>query len=150
LIKVIYFLLLLMASVEDGRTHTVKPYKVILLWVLGMIHMIVAKENRWVTFALTCLCFGLLVLLYYLMLWLAGKKRREIYFGGADVRMIPAMMLIQGWDVALAGVFLGLLGTVICRLTVKREQKEIPLVPWMSAGCFLVEIFYLFSERSML
>lgn len=141
MIKVLYFLLLLMASAEDGRTHTVKPYKVILLWVLGIINIMVTKENRWVTLTLTCLCFGLLVLIYHLM--------RRYGFGGADVRMIPAMMLVQGWDAALAGIFCGLICAIFCYVLTGKGKKEIPLVPWMTAGCFLVEIFYLFSGKSM-
>lgn len=80
----------------------------------------------------------------------AEKRNLPLAFGGADVRMIPAMMLVQGWDAALTGVFLGLCMAALFHLTAGRQKKEIPLVPWMGMGCFLVEIFYLFSGRSVI
>ena len=80
----------------------------------------------------------------------AEKRSLPLCLGGADVRIIPAMMMVQGWDTALTGVFVGLLAAVLYFLTAGKQKKEIPLVPWMGIGCFLVEIFYLFSEKSMI
>ena len=142
-----YFLLLLMASVEDYRSHTVKSQWVFLVWVLGIINIVLYKENRWVTVTLTCICFLVLWLVYLLV-----KRAEEpaLNFGGADVKLIPAMMLVQGWDMALAGVFLGLFLSLVYYLMIKKMRKDIPLVPWMTAGCFLVEIIYLFSGKSVL
>lgn len=141
----IYFFLLLVASVEDYKSHTVQGYKIVLLWLLGCFNIIFQKNNRWVTITLTCICFLVLFLVYLMVGKMAEKKNCFFVFGGADVRMIPAMMLVQGWDVALTGVFLGLLGAILIYLSDKKHNREIPLVPWMSSGCFLVEIFYLFS-----
>ena len=138
-----YFLLLLMASVEDKKTHLVRPCWPVAIGILGFINCI-TKENRWVTVALTCACFFLLFLLYQLV-WQAEKKQWIFWkFGGADVRLIPGMMLMQGWDVALTGVFVGLAAAAGYYLVIARKHKEIPLVPWMAAGSFIVEVLYLF------
>ena len=145
----IYFLLLLAAAVEDYRTHTVGRYRVLGVYVLGLCKILLQKENRWVTVTLTCVCFVLLYLLYQGVKRLAERTGRPLLFGGADVRLIPGMMLVQGWA-ALSGVFAGLLTAFFFSLPPKRRRKEIPLVPWMVLGCFFVEIVYLFSEKSML
>ncbi len=145
MITAIYFLLLLAASVEDYRSHKVSGCRVAAVWLLGIIHIAMEKENRWVTVALTCVCFIVLLLLYWFIRRAAERKKQELRFGGADVRLIPAMMLVQGWDRALTGVLSGLLAAAVYHLAPDRRKKEIPLVPWMTAGCFLLEIIYLFS-----
>ncbi len=146
----IYFLLLLIASVEDYKGHTVNRYPVLLLWLLGLVKMVLVQENRWVTVALTCICFVFLWIVYRLVCYLAKKKKVPWHFGGADVRMIPAMMLVQGWDRALQGIFLGFLAALLYYPVTKQIRKEIPLVPWMAAGCFVVEIIYFFFGKSVL
>lgn len=146
----IYFLLLLAASVEDYRTHRVKQYWVLAVWALGLIKILSVKENRWVTVALTCICFALLVLIYILVRYMAERSNRPFKFGGADVRLIPAMLLVQGWDVALLGVFIGLLSAALYYFLKKRKREELPLVPWMTMGCALAEIIYLFSGKNVL
>lgn len=146
----IYFLILLAASVEDYKSHTVKGPLVLMVWLLGLIKIVLVKENRWVTVALTCICFGLLWLVYFLVRRFAIRWKPALKFGGADVRLIPAMMLFQGWDTALTGVLAGLIFAAVYYMATGRRKKEIPLVPWMTAGCFLVEIIYLFSQKSML
>lgn len=150
MVLAIYFLLLLAASVEDSRTHTVQPYKIWLVWLLGMVHIVLEKENRWVTLALTCICFVFLLIVYRLVIYAAKYRKQSLCFGGADVKLIPGMLLVQGWDVALFGIFLGLLAAMFCHLFSGKRESEIPLVPWMSAGCLLVELIYLFSEKSVL
>lgn len=150
MITVLYFLLLLAAAVEDYKSRTVRGYKIFLLWLLGGINLIVQKENRWVMVTLTCICFILLLGGYAIVRWASEKRNLPLELGGADVRLIPAMMLVQGWDAALTGVFLGLCMAVLYHLTAGKQKKEIPLVPWMGIGCFLVEIFYLFSGRSVI
>ena len=150
MITVLYFLLLLAAAVEDYKSHTVRDYHILFLWLLGGINLIVQKENRWVMVTLTCICFMLLLLGYVIVRKVAKQRNLPLAFGGADVRLIPAMMLVQGWDAALTGVFLGLCLAASYHLTIGRKKKEIPLVPWMGIGCFLVEIFYLFSGRSVI
>lgn len=144
MITVIYFLLLAVASAEDYRSHRVNRYVVFAVWLLGLIHIILEKESRWVTVSLTCICFVVLYMCYVLARHLEKRWKREIRFGGADVRLIPAMMLVQGWDVALMGIFMGLLFAAGKYVIYRKGNHEIPLVPWMSAGCFLVQIFYLF------
>lgn len=146
----IYFLLLLAASVEDYRTRRVKPHWVLAVWALGLIKIVAGKENRWVTLALTCICFATLFLVYVLVRYVAERSNRPFGFGGADVRLIPAMMLVQGWDVALTGIFIGLLGAALYYFLARWKRAEIPLVPWMTMGCALAEIIYLFSGKSVL
>ena len=99
MVLVIYFLLLLAASVEDSRTHTVQPYKIWLVWLVGMVHIVLEKENRWVTLALTCICFVFLLIVYRLVIYAAKYRKQSLCFGGADVKLIPGMLLVQGWDV---------------------------------------------------
>ncbi|MBP3569396.1 MAG: prepilin peptidase [Lachnospiraceae bacterium] len=139
MLKVLYFLVLGAASVEDFRYHTVKPRWTILVFLLGVLNLIWTKENRWVTLALTCACFILLYLLYKLVLFLAARNGLAWSFGGADVRLIPGMMLVQGWDMALSGVFTGFV-LALFYYALAKEKKELPLVPWMTAGCFFVEL----------
>jgi len=150
LITVIYFLLLLAASAEDYKSHTVNRYLVGAVWLLGLINIVLKKENRWVTIALTCICFIALFVCYVVVRHLEEHGKRKLRFGGADVRLIPAMMLVQGWDTALTGVFAGLMAALIWYAASGRKKFEIPLVPWMSTGCFLIEIIYLFFHKSML
>ena len=84
----------------------------------------------------------LLYLFYKLVLYVSARWSLTYTFGGADVKMIPGMMLMQGWDVALTGIFAGLLLAVVSYLVILRQKKEIPLIPWMSAGCFIAELFF--------
>ena len=150
MITMLYVLLLMAASAEDYISHKVNRAVVSSVWLLGIIRIVLEKENRWVTVALTCICFILLYAYYKLMRHLAEHCSRPLAFGGADVKLIPAMMLVQGWDAALLGIFIGLLA-VSCRYVISaRKKQEIPLIPWMSAGCILVEIFYLFFGKSVL
>ena len=142
MITVLYFLLLLVAAVEDYKSHTVRECKILLLWLLGSINLIMQKENRWVTLALTCACFCMLLLFYRLVL--VFGSRYQLQFGGADVRLIPGMMLMQGWDVALGGVFVGLLLAAIHYALSYRKRKELPLVPWMTGGCMAIELLLYF------
>ena len=135
-----YFFLLLVLSVEDYNYHRVRACWFPVLFILGCVQVYVRQDNRWVTVALTCICFLLLYLLYRLAKAPAGLFRGRLPFGGADVRLIPCMMLVQGWDTALSGVFLGLLAAVIYYLPMGKRHKEIPLIPWMSAGCFIIEL----------
>lgn len=150
MITVMYFLLLLAASSEDYRTHTVSARWTWLMWILGLINIVLVKENRWVTITLTCLSFLTLWLIYVLVRKAAVCRKTVWEFGGADVRLIPAMMLAQGWEEALTGVFAGLCLSVLCSVFRRSNRRRIPLVPWMTAGCFLVEITYLFSGKSVI
>jgi len=144
LITVLYFLLLAAISAEDYKSHKVNRYAVLVIWLLGLINIVLEKENRWVSVALTCVCFAVLYVGYLLVRSLKVCSDRGIRFGGADVRLIPAMMLVQGWDVALTGVFIGFVAAVFFYMPAGKQRKEIPLVPWMSAGCLSAEIIYLF------
>ena len=141
-----YFLMLLMAAVEDKKTHSVRSCWPIAIGILGFLNCI-TKENRWVTLALTCACFLLLLLLYQMVRFAEKKQWIFWQFGGADVRLIPGMMLMQGWEAALTGIFLGLLVATGYYLVIVRKKREIPLVPWMAAGCFLVEVLWVILDR---
>lgn len=146
MLKILYFLILLAASAEDIRHYTVRPRWIVAVGMVGFLNCI-TKENRWVTMALTCACFLFLFLFYKVIQWLAARGKFAWAFGGADVRLIPGMMLAQGWDTALEGIFMGLFCAVIYHVAVHRQRKEIPLVPWMSAGCLLVELLLYFFAK---
>lgn len=141
-----YFLMLMLASLEDKKTHFIRPCWPTAIGILGFLHCI-TKENRWVTLALTCVCFLLFFFLYHLVR--IAEKRQWIrwQFGGADVRLIPGMMLMQGWEKALTGIFLGLLAAAGYYLVIVRKKTEIPLVPWMAAGCFMIEVLWVILDR---
>ena len=142
ILTILYFLFLFMAAAEDYRYHTVRPQFVFAVGLIGILNCI-TKEDRWVTLALTCVCFFHLFLFYQFIQRLAEHYALPWKFGGADVRLIPGMMLMQGWDVALAGIFFGLVCLMLCYLGVKKKTSEIPLVPWMAAGSFCVELLRL-------
>ena len=145
MLKICYFLLLMAASVEDYRKHRVSPWWITGVFLLGIINMITLKENRWVTVALTCACILLLYLFYQLILALAQKYGLPWKFGGADVRLIPGMMLVQGWDTALSGVLIGFLLAMGYYLLFVKSKKEIPLVPWMALGCLIIEVVHIMN-----
>ena len=145
MLKILYFLLLFVVSLEDYRHHTVKPRWIATIGIIGFLNCI-TKENRWVTLALTCACFLLLFLVYQLIRILEKRYSLSWKFGGADVRLIPGMMLMQGWDVALTGIFVGLFLAVGYYVFKKGKSREIPLVPWMSAGCLMVELLFYITK----
>lgn len=140
-----YFLMLMLAALEDKKTHFIRPCWPIAIGILGFLHGI-TKENRWVTLALTCVCFLLFFLLYHMVRFAEKKQWIHWQFGGADVRLIPGMMLMQGWEKALTGIFLGLLAAAGYYLVIVRKKVEIPLVPWMAAGCFMVEVLWVIMD----
>lgn len=134
MLQVVCVLLLVAASVEDCRKHQVNRWWTRGVFLLGILHIITEKENRWVTVTLTCICIFFLYLFYRLILFLEVRKNLSWKFGAADVRLIFGMMLVQGWDVALTGVLLGLLAAAVYYLVCAKEKKDIPLIPWMTAG----------------
>ncbi|MBO5352434.1 MAG: prepilin peptidase [Lachnospiraceae bacterium] len=140
MIKVIYICLLLAASLEDFRYHRIRRIHIYLTTLLGCICMSTVQEHRWVSLTLTCSFFLVLYMIYRLSAALAGKKGRSGGLGGADVRMIPGMMLVQGWDVALTGILIGLVSAIVVYGFKGRWREEIPLIPWMSAGCLLMMV----------
>lgn len=141
-----YFLMLLLVAVEDKKTHSVRPCWPIAIGLLGFLHCM-TKEDRWVTLALACACFLCFFIVYHLVRFAEKKKWVSWMLGGADVRLIPGMMLMQGWETALTGILLGLLGAAGYYLMINRQKTEIPLVPWMTAGCFTVELLWFFMDR---
>ncbi len=146
-LKTVYFLLLGAASAEDFKYHTVRPGWIIAVFLLGILNLILTKENRWVTLALTCACFLFLFLFYKLVQMFAKKTGLPWQFGGADVRLIPGMMLVQGWDAGLSGVFAGLVLAMLYYGLCAKKKKELPLVPWMTAGCIMIEFAVFFAGK---
>lgn len=140
MIKLTYFILLGIASLEDYKYHKVNRRWTLAVFLLGVLRLSFDKENRWVDMTLAFLCFFLLYLLYRCLPLLSGKSGRKLKLGGADVRLIPGMVLVQGWESALTGIFLGLFAVLVFGWIKRKTKKELPLVPWMSAGCFLAEI----------
>ena len=144
IILVIYFCFLLFASIEDYKYHKVHPRWEIGIFSLGLLRLYLEQDNRWVTVTLTCLCFFLFYSLYSITLLLQKKGYQKLSFGGADVRMIPSMMLVQGWETALLGVFLGLLVALLKTIIRKEQKKELPLIPWISIGSMICQLYSLF------
>lgn len=142
MVLMFYFFLLLIASVEDYNCHRVRKCWFPMLLLLGGLQLYVRQDNRWVTISLTCICFLVFYAVYRLAAP-AGPLEGKFPFGGADVRMIPCMMLVQGWDTALTGVFCGLAAAVFYHLAAGKRHADIPLIPWMSGGCLAVELIKL-------
>lgn len=145
MIIVLYFLLLLVLSMEDYKFHKVKQRYIAGVFFLGVFYRIISQDDRWVTVALTCLCFLVLCLLHYLVNSIGRKQGRNWVFGGADVRLIPGMMLVQGWDVALYGIFFGFTALLLYRMLSGWKKQELALIPWMSAGCLGVALWQWFG-----
>ena len=139
MLKIVYFLLLAAASAEDYKYHRVRRSRTAAVWLLGALQVWFEKDDRWVTLTLTCSCFLFLCLLYGGLKQLSIKKEIDLKLGGADVRLIPGMMLVQGWDIALLGVFIGLVFASVYYVICRKRKKDHPLVPWMSLGCLLAE-----------
>lgn len=134
MLQVVCFLFLVAASVEDCRKHRVNRWWTRGVFLFGMIHIITVKENRWVTVTLTCICTVLFYLVYRLTIVLEARKGLSWKFGAADVRLLSGMMLLQGWDTALTGALIGLLAAAVYYLFFAGAKRDIPLVPWMTAG----------------
>ena len=132
---------------EDFKYHTVKQFWTTGVFLLGIVNLILTKESRWVTLALTCACFLLLYLFYKIIQIIAEHTGLPWQFGGADVRLIPGMMLVQGWDTALSGVFTGFVFAMLYYCLYAKGKKELPLVPWMTAGCIVVELVKFFGGK---
>ena len=139
IIQVLYFFLLLVASIEDYKYHRVRGRWIIAMFLLGVLRLYFEREYRWVTVALACICFLFLYMMYYVVALLAKKYKKRVVFGGADVRLIPAMMLVQGWENALLAVFLGLLLAIFKAFICKEKKKEIPLIPWITLGSIFIK-----------
>ena len=143
MLLIMYFLLLLAASIEDYKFHKVRHSFVAGTLLIGVLCVINRKEDRWVTVALTCFCFLLLLLFYLVVNQFSRRFGQNWKLGGADVRLIPCMMLVQGWDVALFGVLCGLVAALLYAALSGKWKQELGLVPWMSSGCLFAEQLFL-------
>ena len=147
IIEGVYFFLLVIASIEDYRYHRVQNRWIFAIFLLGIFRLYLEQEDRWVTITLTCICFLLFYMLYLVVRWLAKKSSQRLAFGGADVRLISAMMLVQGWDTALFGILIGLVFASVKSCICREFKKEIPLIPWITFGCiFSKKIIYFLSK----
>lgn len=135
----VYFFLLLVASIEDYKYHRVHGRWITAMFLLGVFRLCLEEEYRWVTVTLACICFLFLYVMYHMVALLAKKYNKKVVFGGADVRLIPAMMLVQGWENALLAVFLGLLLAILKAYICKEKKKEIPLIPWITLGNIFIK-----------
>lgn len=138
-IQVLYFFFLLVASIEDYKYHKVHGEWITAIFLLGIVRLCLEEEYRWVTVTLACICFLLFYLIYQVVSLLSKKYNKNLSFGGADVRIIPSMMLVQGWDKALLAVFFGLLFAVLKAYIGKEKKKEIPLIPWITLGSIFIK-----------
>lgn len=146
-----FFLVLFVCAAEDLKHHKVSNRWTAVLCLPGLIRIGMEPEDRWETAVLTCLFFFLLYVLYRLTRFLGKKSSRRISFGGADVRLIPGMMLFLGWKEALCGIFTGLCAAavwyVVALLSGKgRREREVPLVPWIASGTAVVTLARLYMK----
>lgn len=126
--------ILALAALEDIQFHRVRRRWETGLCLCGVLRMCVTEESRWATWSLTCVCFFMWYVLYLV------AKKKEYQFGGADVRLMTYAIPALGVSTALPGIWLGCIGACGVLIFHGKHKREIPLVPWIAGGCFLMEL----------
>lgn len=137
--SVIYCVLisiLIVISVIDLRTYEIPPVLNGLIGVLGIIQLILDRNN-WLNYVIGFFSVSVfLVLLYYL------SKGRAI--GGGDVKLMAAAGLLLGWKLILFAFLAGcILGSVIhsIRMKISKEGNVLAMGPYLAGGILLALLF---------
>lgn len=139
LTTILYCLLasaLLTLSVIDFRTYEIPLGINIFIFVLGVLHLILRRED-WLSYTLGFLAVSLPLYLLFVL-----TKGRGI--GGGDIKLMAAAGLLLGWKYILLAFILGcILGSVIhiMRMKIQKADHVLAFGPYLSAGILISLLF---------
>ena len=130
----IFALLLVFASISDIRTRQVKDRYSVMIAFAALIGVSFSDIPGMVAGALL-----VPLPLFVAALLKPGKM------GGADIKIMAACAFLLGFIKGITAMIFGLAIAVICTLIIRRFAKKnikesLPLVAYLSAGCFLVYV----------
>ena len=127
---------LLALSVIDWRTFEIPFGMNVFLGILGVVAVILNREE-WLSHVIGAVCVsGFLLILYLLS---QGKA-----IGGGDIKLMAACGLILGWQRIILAFLLGcIFGSVIhlLRMKLSGEGRVLAMGPYLAAGIFLAALF---------
>lgn len=127
---------LLALSVIDWRTFEIPFGMNVFLGILGVVAVILNREE-WLSHIIGAVCVsGFLLILYLLS---QGKA-----IGGGDIKLMAACGLILGWQRIILAFLLGcIFGSVIhlLRMKLSGEGRVLAMGPYLAAGIFLAALF---------
>lgn len=127
---------LLALSVIDWRTFEIPFGMNVFLGILGVVTVILNREE-WLSHIIGAVCVsGFLLILYLLS---QGKA-----IGGGDIKLMAACGLILGWQRIILAFLLGcIFGSVIhlLRMKLSGEGRVLAMGPYLAAGIFLAALF---------
>ena len=134
LVPIVFFAILLWASVSDIRTRQVPDKVSVIIAVISLIG--VNPADIWE------MCWQGLAVAAPLII-AALLKPGSV--GGADIKIMAASAFLLGFHRGLAalciGLALGVIGTTVFRKVKKMSVKDsFPLVPYLAAGCAIAFI----------
>lgn len=120
---------LLVLSVIDMRTYEI-PFGInVFLFVIGVVHLLLDREE-WLSYVAGF--FAVSVLLEVILLVSKGRA-----IGGGDVKLMAAAGLILGWERILLAFIVGCVaGSVIhlLRMKISGADKVLAMGPYLSVG----------------
>lgn len=127
---------LLALSVIDWRTFEIPFGMNVFLGILGVVAVILNREE-WLSHIIGAVCVsGFLLILYFLS---QGKA-----IGGGDIKLMAACGLILGWQRIILAFLLGcIFGSVIhlLRMKLSGEGRILAMGPYLAAGIYLAALF---------
>ena len=139
-----YSAILTYASHRDIRTRTVSDRVHLAILMLAVIKVGLSALRRQDIDMLDMAAGGLFSSLPLLVAsMLTGGK-----IGGADIKLMAASGLLLGLNGGITALFIGLIlsvfGTILlCEYKKSDLRNSIPLVPYLSVGCFIVYLLKL-------
>ena len=128
---IIFAAILLKASISDIRTREVDNYLSVMVIITAFIGICRGDLLSMIT--------GALLVPLPLLITAIIKPGK---MGGADIKLMAASAFLLGVTKGMAAMIAGLVLAVVCTLLVRLIRKKnvkdsLPLIPYLSAGCFL-------------
>lgn len=127
---------LIVLSVIDFRTYEIPVSINIFIFVLGIIHLFLDRD-QWINDVI-----GFFAVSVFLLLLHYFSKGRAI--GGGDVKLMAVCGLLLGWKNIILAFFLGcVIGSVIhlIRMKVSGQNHVLAMGPYLSVGIFIALLF---------
>lgn len=121
--------ILIVISVIDFRTYEIPPVLNGIIGVLGIIQVIINKDN-WLNYVIGFFSVSVFLLILYYV-----SKGRAI--GGGDVKLMAVAGLVLGWQITWFSFVVGcLLGSIIhsIRMKVSKEGSMLAMGPYLAGG----------------
>ena len=140
-ITALFLLLLVACACADINAGIVPDLVVIAIAVLGIVNFLVIEPFAaagLISHLIGAVCISVPMLLMSLVLRGA--------FGGGDIKLMAAAGLYLGWQLALAGAFIGMFvsgfyGIYLLVLKKAGKKSKIKLAPFLSFGLSIAALF---------